>query len=180
MPHLKKLKELRQAIRSHRDQKGDDRCWLDDPGLWALVDGSISEPKAPPPFEEMMAACRAFYVHRRSDAPDAAPADAVTDPTKWDDDLVSMADDAVRTELTRTEDAIRAHRDVSGRPRTLDDDRRLYAILPERLPADFRLPPEDEFLGEAKKPTAGCPSFWRSHQSCPCAEHDPHRWGPCC
>jgi hypothetical protein len=43
---------------------------------------------------------------------------------------------------------------------------RLYALLPERLPADTRLPPRPEFLGEKKAPHAGCPSYVRSHAGC--------------
>ncbi len=28
---------LRQAIRNHRDQKGDDRCWMDDEELYKVL-----------------------------------------------------------------------------------------------------------------------------------------------
>lgn len=35
-----RLRELRAAVRSHRDQKGDDRCWMDDEVLYhALPEG---------------------------------------------------------------------------------------------------------------------------------------------
>lgn len=63
-------------------------------------------------------------------------------------------------------------------PGTADDDRALYAILPEKMPADLRLPPEDHFLGETKSPDAGCPAFWRSHDGCG-PECNLHQWGPC-
>jgi hypothetical protein len=89
-----------------------------------------------------------------------------------------MTREELALEHARLGAAILRHRDIADRPRTADDDRALYAVLPEKLPADFRLPPEDEFLGEAKAPHAGCPSFWRSHAACPAA-HDLHRWGPC-
>ncbi len=35
-----RLRELRAAVRLHRDQKGDDRCWMDDEILYhALPEG---------------------------------------------------------------------------------------------------------------------------------------------
>src|SRR5882672_6316260 len=133
---IEKLKSLRTAIRYHRDQKGDDRCWLDDSGLWALLDEKEPKLTAAPPFEEMMARCRDFYVHRSSDVADAVPADAVIDPAKWDADLDAISESQVQAELARTRHAIMDHRDVAGRPLTLEDDRALYAVLPEKIPAD--------------------------------------------
>lgn len=67
----------------------------------------------------------------------------------------------VRPSILQCRNAIRAHRDARG------DDRLPYAVLPEKIPCDFRLPPEAEFLGEAIAPHAGRPSFWRSHSACP-------------
>lgn len=35
---------LKEAIRKHRDQKGDDRCWMDDQELYAeLRDGNLGD-----------------------------------------------------------------------------------------------------------------------------------------
>jgi hypothetical protein len=96
-----------------------------------------------------------------------------------------MGHDKLLDELVKLQDAILAHREVGNKPRTVEDDRQLYRVLPEKLPADFRLPPKEDFLGEAKAPTAGCPSFWRSHFGCSgcgeCAQKasDLHKWGPC-
>ncbi len=81
--------------------------------------------------------------------------------------------------MMRLEDGLRIHRDISGRPRTIEDDRVLYSVLPEKIPADFRLPPRSEFLGEVRSPHAGCPAFWRSHNGCSATRHDLHQWGPC-
>ncbi len=173
------IQQLRQAIRYHRDQKGDDRCWLDDLLLWNLLPDTPPEPRELPPFEEMMRRCSAFYHFRRADVPDPLPELANTNQDTWDDDLAQMDDEQLRQTLTHLQNAIRTHRDIAGRERTLDDDRTLYHILPEKLPADFTLPSEPDFLGEARAPHAGCPSFWRSHQSCACKNHDTHSWGPC-
>jgi hypothetical protein len=165
--------ERRAAIRRHRDAKGDDRCWVDDYFVWELLE--YSPTLVLPPFDAAMAQCRAFYQHRRAAAPDPAPAEDLPQP---DADLDVMTQPQLAATLAALQEGIRKHRDVKDRPRSLDDDRALYALLPEKRPADFRLPPEEEFLGEAKAPHAGCPSFWRSHAGCTQA-HDLHRWGPC-
>jgi hypothetical protein len=170
--------ERRAAIRKHRDAKGDDRCWLDDYFVWDLLDYS-PRIEALPSFDEGMSRCCAFYTNRRADAPDLTPSDAIADPKKWDADIAPMTQPQLAKELARIQEAIRRHRDVKDRPRCLDDDRTLYAVLPEKLPADFRLPPENEFIGEDKAPHAGCPSFWRSHANCTAKRHNLHQWGPC-
>lgn len=55
---------LRNAIREHRDQKGDDRCWMDDSKLYAaLPEASGIEPILPPP-EEMLSNCKRFIASR--------------------------------------------------------------------------------------------------------------------
>ena len=174
------IQRLRLAIRWHRDQKGDDRCWLDDGLLWKELADTPPEPTALPPYEEMMRRGRAFYTFRRADNADTAAVEANLDPAAWDADLLGLADEALRIEYERLQNAIRTHRDIHDRERAIDDDRRLYSILPEQAPADFRLPKEANFLGEARAPHAGCPSFWRSHQSCTCEAHSIHAWGPCC
>jgi hypothetical protein len=166
----------RWAIRRHRDTLGDDRCWLDDYLVWGVLEDSPPTPDNPPPFDEAMRLCRQFYTYRRSETADPVPTDAIRDPAHWDDDLASMTEVQLTVELDRVLAAVRTHRDVPG-VRTIDNDRALYAVLPEKLPADFRLTPEPEFLGGIK-PGAGCPNFWKSHLGCTCA-HDLHRWGPC-
>lgn len=176
---LENIKTLRDSIRYHRDQKGDDRCWVDDYRLWALLPDTPPKPTALPPFPEMMKRCGAFYRYRRADTPDTIPADAVQNPIEWDKDIESMTQVELEGELLRLQAAVRVHRDIQDRERTLEDDRELYRALPEMLTADFRLPPEPDFLGEARAPKAGCPSFWRSHQDCATETHDIHRWGPC-
>ena len=78
--------------------------------------------------------------------------------------------------------AIRRHRDlefITGRARTIMDDKNLYSVLPEngRVRTDFRLTPESEFLGQFKQ-GAGCQNFWSSHATCGklCNINE---WGPC-
>lgn len=169
--------ERRAAIRAHRDAKGDDRCWLDDHAVWAFVDAAPADLTVPPAFEEGMRRCREFYQHRRAETPDAPLAPAPQGIP--DADLGRMLQADLVACLIALQAAIRAHANIKDRPRTLDDDRALYSVLPDKIPADFRLPPENDFLGEGKAPRAGCPSFWRSHQGCGMEKHDLHKWGPC-
>lgn len=57
------------AIRKHRDQRGDDRCWLDDAELYRVLGGEPFEPKdcALPDPEKMLANCQRFIASRHPD-----------------------------------------------------------------------------------------------------------------
>ncbi|OHA33722.1 MAG: hypothetical protein A2928_01975 [Candidatus Taylorbacteria bacterium RIFCSPLOWO2_01_FULL_45_15b] len=176
---IEKIKKIRCAIRYHRDQVEDDRCWLDDYLVWAEL------PDSPPPrnltLQQKLLKCEIFYANRRADEPDPRSEQAILDPALWDRDLEKMS----LIELAQTKATllfvVGYHRDleeVERRARTIKDDRDLYSIaLPEKIPADFRLPPRDEFLGRAKS-GAGCPNFWDSHEHCG-RECNLYEWGPC-
>ena len=176
---LEAILERRKVIREHRDQVGDDRCWLDDYLVWDMLDDSMSRPLALPTFTDGMNKCEIFYIFRRAENKDPTPKSAILNPTLWDKDLDHLTPSQLWYELSRLQNAISKHRDIFDRNRSIDDDRELYNVLPEKIPADFRLPPKEEFLGEAKAPTAGCPSFWRSHGQCTTRDHNFHCWGPC-
>lgn len=170
------IKLIRAVIRWHRDQKGDDRCWLDDFKVWQMAFDRITEVHFPD-FETGMAICRVYYAYRRTDYPDPVPENAILDPRLWNADLTIMTIDELRVELEKLQTAIRTHRDISDRIRTFEDDRLLYLVLPEKIPADFRLPSEADFLGEHKD--RGCPAYWRSHEKCYTLCHQFDKWGPC-
>ena len=168
--------ELRKVIRYHRDQIGDDRCWVDDHLVW----NALPETKQVlhlPTYDEGMRQCRAFFNYRNSTTKEETPADAILEHAKWDDDLVKMNAEGLSSELSKLENAIRKHSYIVYRVRTVEDDKELYAVLPEKIPADFRLPSEEDFLGTTRT-DAGCPQFWKSHEHCQ-GEHNIHQWGPC-
>lgn len=58
------IERLKNAIRNHRDQKGDDRCWMDDQELYAVLgdgnlgDNTIGDPK------KMLRNCEKFIAVR--------------------------------------------------------------------------------------------------------------------
>lgn len=172
-----KILDRRRAIRHHRDQRGDDRCWLDDFLVWKFLPDGPHDPTTLAEVGDGMEKCRAFFVHRRSETVDPIPEDAIVDSAHWDDDLQTMSHDELATELQGIDVAIKKHWDIHGRPRTIDDDQALYRILPEKMPADFRLPKEEIFLGTAKE-GVGCPCYWKSHELCG-DKHNFHKWGPC-
>lgn len=176
------IKERRTVIREHRDQRGDDRCWLDDWLVWRMLDDTLGLPTKPPKFEDAMMLCRQFWTYRRSEMPEPIPINVIFDPGKWDNDLFYKTGIQFLDELVLIQETIRAHRDVAlahKRPLAVEDDRKLYYVLPEKVPADFRLPPEDQFLGESGTLRIGCPVFWKSHMDCKTICHNLHQWGPC-
>ena len=56
--------KLEAAIRKHRDQKGDDRCFLDDFELYAVLGEPMPDPQYCPP-EEMLENCKRFIQSRQ-------------------------------------------------------------------------------------------------------------------
>jgi len=59
---VKRVAELEAAIRQHRDQRGDDRCWLDDLELYKLVGGGGDN--SLPPKEKFLTNCARYYEAR--------------------------------------------------------------------------------------------------------------------
>jgi hypothetical protein len=60
---------LVQAIREHRDQRGDDRCWEDDAKLYAVLgEGDGEAETALPQKAEFLKSCERFYEQRQCPA----------------------------------------------------------------------------------------------------------------
>lgn len=58
--------KLREAIRHHRDQKGDENCWLDDGSyLYGLLPEKIKADPHLPPKQLMMVNCSRYYDCRK-------------------------------------------------------------------------------------------------------------------
>lgn len=61
------IQKLRDVIRYHRDQKGDDRCWVDDLRLYELLpEGAEGYDPTLPPEEEFLANCKRFCRSRQT------------------------------------------------------------------------------------------------------------------
>lgn len=133
------LLDIRRDIRWHRDQVGDDRCWLDDLKLYTHIPGYL-EPYANgmQSRRSFMMLCKRFYENRQNPTETARKRGGVDDA---DNDVCGMDRMAIATEIARLRAGIRKHR-AAGAGRTWRDDNSLYLLLPERLPAATRLPME--------------------------------------
>ena len=61
------LDRLKAAIRKHRDQKDDDRCWMDDQELYAVLGHEgVQADTGLPPRDEFLESCRRFYDQRQA------------------------------------------------------------------------------------------------------------------
>ncbi len=60
----KEVERLQTAIRNHRDQKGDDRCWLDDAELYKVLPEGPQPLNQVPPEAEFLANCARYHKSR--------------------------------------------------------------------------------------------------------------------
>lgn len=63
----KRLSTLEEAIRDHRDARGDDRCWLDDIELYKALDEPVPEDMelALPNRDAFLTRCEQYFEHRQ-------------------------------------------------------------------------------------------------------------------
>ena len=60
------IRKLRKGIRYHRDQKGDDRCWVDDLRLYELLpEGPAGYDSTLPTEEKFLENCKRFCQSRQ-------------------------------------------------------------------------------------------------------------------
>jgi hypothetical protein len=62
----KEIEKLRAAIRKHRDQRGDDRCWMDDEELYRVLPEGFTPPARDTAVE--LANCERFIACRQNPA----------------------------------------------------------------------------------------------------------------
>jgi len=61
---LAEVERLRNAIREHQAQRGDDRCWLDDRRLYEAAGLGLAA-TALPPRCEFLASCERYWEQRQ-------------------------------------------------------------------------------------------------------------------
>jgi hypothetical protein len=145
--------KTRLDIRWHRDQRGHDRCWLDDVRVYSNLPEYVNPyERRLPSRREFLGLCESFYERRQSPTVSGKP-DAGTSGDE-DADLESASPDRLRGELLRLRAGIRVH-EAKGRTKAWEDDQRLYSLLPDRAKATTTLPPRAEFLD-------GCRDFYAS------------------
>lgn len=64
---IDEIMKLREGIRKHRDQKGDENCWLDDQFyLYGLLPEKINAEPQLPDKDLMMLNCSRYYDCRKA------------------------------------------------------------------------------------------------------------------
>ncbi len=63
---MARIAQLEAAIRKHRSQKLDDRCWLDDEELYSALDDGVKADTALPPKETFLSNCNRFWECRQA------------------------------------------------------------------------------------------------------------------
>lgn len=61
---LDDYEKLKTAIKTHRDQKADDRCWMDDYALWATLPDTVPFDITMPPKDKFLENCARYYETR--------------------------------------------------------------------------------------------------------------------
>ncbi|HEY9678749.1 MAG TPA: hypothetical protein V6C76_12120 [Drouetiella sp.] len=62
-----RVKELEDAIRYHAEQRGDDRCFLDDLALYKLI-GIEEHPGLNLPVDQFLSNCRRYWTCQQTGA----------------------------------------------------------------------------------------------------------------
>lgn len=158
-----RILSIRAAIRYHRAQLSDYRCWVDDERLYQLLclEGA-PVPLVPEP-EEFAKRCAAFWDNRQRSEERGAGDPCIDSsiaplplPEFSDSDLNSMSPQQLEHILTQLIGAIERHRSKGYYSRTVDDDVELYAVLPERVPWSSALPQREVFLGNCARFCTHC------------------------
>jgi len=143
--------KLRSIIRYHRDQEGDDRCWLDDELLYESLPETANISPSLPSKEFFMDKCTRFHSKRqdpnqkrKANKPSQIPMDE--DVRTLDEDVKNMSEEEQNKEIARLKQAIRLHRNIGDNQRSWQDDKRLYQALNENSIYDTTLPDQDKFL----------------------------------
>lgn len=139
---VEEILKARQAIRQHRDARGDDRCWLDDDLVYQCLPG-YKPIMTLCSKEEFMKKCRIFKERRCGW--DSYPRGLLTVPRlesgMSDTDIDKWSDEKLRAHILWLWLCIKNHQGC-GDNKTSVDDILLYLVLPDGIEPDLSLPPE--------------------------------------
>lgn len=155
---IKKISAIRDAIRYHRAQISDYRCWVDDERLYQVTLGSDLAAARVPATEEFKARCAAFWDLRqrpeeqgRGDPTVNSEVAPLKIATFSDEDLKTLSGAELARELERLENGVRKHLGKGDLGRVVRDDEQLYALLPERAEWSSALPAREVFLKNCER-----------------------------
>ncbi|HEY4516258.1 MAG TPA: hypothetical protein VJH67_03680 [Candidatus Paceibacterota bacterium] len=121
--------QFRWAIREHRDKKGKERCWSNDPPLYRTILGI--EPEKVPPTRAASLIER--YMRERSAL--SNPKSPQVMPHDPDRDLEGLGYLDLCEKFWDILVAVVKHYDKGDWGRTAETDRQLYKVLPEGIEA---------------------------------------------
>jgi hypothetical protein len=104
--------QLISAIRKHRDQKGDDRCWLDDYNLYTALfnvttlDEDRNIDLALPPKEDFLKSCERYWAQRKIGVRELGEEPGCMTIKQLEDRVAQLTKerDALTEMVTKTED----------------------------------------------------------------------------
>ena len=157
------IQRLRAALRYHRGQLGDYRCWVDDVRVYQAANLTSYRLPQIPNTERFEAYCQAFWENRQRPA-EKGKGDLSLNSERGilplapssDDDLQTKALGDLQSELIRLREGIERHELRGFLGRTAEDDEQLYALLPERTPWNSALPPREVFLPHCREFCSHC------------------------
>ena len=91
--------KLEQGVRTHRDQRGDDRCWMDDENLYKLLPEGYTAPKREVAVE--LELCKKYLQCRRN------PATTYVSPQRRIEELSEKLYEIMK--LANSEEGLRDH-----------------------------------------------------------------------
>jgi hypothetical protein len=159
------IAKMRSAIRYHRAQLGDYRCWVDDIRAYQSADlAAYHLPQVPPPAR-CAQYCQAFWENRQRPHEKGKGDPALNSehrvlplPHYSDEDLDSMSPDQLQKERDRLRDGILQHESYGFLGRTVVHDEKLYQLLPEVVAWNSGLPPRETFLPHCAEFCGHCQS----------------------
>lgn len=107
-----RVEELEAAIRRHRDQRGDDRCWMDDEALYAALPEGYSPPARDSRVE--LALCEKYIACRHN------PGTEYVSPQRRIEELEEEVADLRRVNLSLAERVARQGELLAARAEKLD------------------------------------------------------------
>jgi hypothetical protein len=149
---------LRAAIRYHRGQVSDFRCWVDDIRIYEAAGLLDQKSRAVPAPAEFLQRCSAFWDNRQRPAEvgNGSPATnsegaALRLPDYSDADLETLSNSQIEDLLAQMKDAVSYHYGRGYLLRDHADDQRLYSLLPENELWTSALPARDVFLKNCQR-----------------------------
>lgn len=122
---VQEVKRLRRAIRKHRDERGDDRCWLDDETLYGVLPEGFTPPTRDTRVEKSN--CDRFISSRHN------PRTEYTSPQKRIEELEAELKEREADYTSCCEDRSRLEQEVKKLTLMVKEDDHHIADLEEEI-----------------------------------------------